>query len=211
MSVVSLKDMTVFRSTIPHTTDKHSKVKKLVLISFTFFILSYHHGRMTSSNLEGMIMTNTYTQAEEQLIRKVDEAIDFLHTDRLTNIFLNIDLVVRVGDDLMTAFMKPALESPEQTPEERAQQLYDRGLFIGHYLAWKAKSTTTLDAFKDETEELERVVNMLAMMCESWDIDNGRWVDFEDDSELVLSDQVTAAAVNASAADTERLPRRPLS
>jgi len=156
-------------------------------------------------------MTNTYTQAEEQLIRKVDEAVDFLHTDRLANIFLNIDLVGRVGDELMAAFMKPALESPEQTQEERQQQMYDRGLFVGTYLAWKAKSVRSLDAFKDETEELERVVNMLAMMCESWDIDTGRWVDFDDLSQLVLSDQVTADAVSASAADPEQLPRRPLS
>jgi hypothetical protein len=148
---------------------------------------------MGVSNLEGMIMSNLYTPQEELLVRKLDEAVDFLQTDRLPNLLLNIDAVTRAGEALMTEFGEPVKEqlqewmnlfaekikNPESLLSEKIFELDDKASLVASYIIWQGCTDAGLETFVDVTKGLEAGLNKVAAKCVSWDMDNGRWVDVE--------------------------------
>jgi hypothetical protein len=143
-------------------------------------------------------MGNLYTPKEEQLVRKLDEAVDFLQTDRLANIFLNIDAVTRAGDALMEEFGEPVQEqlkdwmslffdqikNPEIVFTAEQLELDDRASLAASYIIWQGSNDAGLDPFMDVVKGLEIGLNKVAAQCVSWDMNSGRWVDIEADSEL---------------------------
>jgi hypothetical protein len=144
-------------------------------------------------------MNNLYTPKEEQLVRKLDEALDFLQTDRLTNLFLNIGTVTRAGDALIAEFGEPVKEqlqewmdlffdkikNPEKLFNAEQFELDDRASLAASYILWQGNTDAGLDTFLDVTKGLEIGLNKVAAKCVTWDMDNGRWVDVESDPKVV--------------------------
>jgi hypothetical protein len=143
-------------------------------------------------------MGNLYTPKEEQLVRKLDEAVDFLQTDRLANIFLNIDAVTRAGDALMEEFGEPVQEqlkdwmslffdqikNPEIVFTAEQLELDDRASLAASYIIWQGSNDAGLDPFMDVVKGLEIGLNKVAAQCVSWDMNSGRWIDVKADPEL---------------------------